>query len=165
MACAGARVVMRMNGIEQGMEKDMGTVSGTQQRAIPRKWRAVGLGWAARALASVVCVMALTVAAGCGAADSAVIVGRNVGGSTSQSTTKNAHGSGDTTGSADSSDSDDAADTSGNSMDDMTMDSNADSGNGNGQGISAGTSSDTSASPSPSSSSSSMDMDGDCCHH
>ncbi|MFR0565019.1 hypothetical protein [Bifidobacterium porcinum] len=143
----------------------MGTVSGMRQRAMSEKPRAAGLRWATRALASVVCVMALAVAAGCGSADSAVIVGRNAGGSTSQSTTKNAHGSGDTTDSADSSDSDDAADTSGNSMDDMTMGSNTDSGNGNDQGTSAGTSSDTSASPSPSSSSSSMDMDGDCCHH
>lgn len=143
----------------------MGTVSGMRQRAMPEKPRAVGLRWVTRALAAVVCVMTLTVAAGCGSADSAVIVGRNAGGSTSQSTTKNAHDSADTTDSADFSDSDDAADTSGNSMDDMTMGSNADSGNGNDQGTSAGTSSDTSASPSPSSSSSSMDMDGDCCHH
>ncbi|MGN0109869.1 MAG: hypothetical protein ACI38B_07395 [Bifidobacterium sp.] len=147
----------------------MGTASGAQQRAIPGKERAAGLGWATRALASVVCVMTLTAVAGCGATDSAVIVGGNAGGSTSQSITKDAHDSGDTADSADSSDSsdsDDAADTSGNSMDDMTMDSDADSGNGNDQGTSAGASADTSASPSPSSSSSSsMDMDGDCCHH
>lgn len=139
----------------------MTTPSQTQVRLISRDRRGLMGRWAVRITVSALCSISLATVAGCGSADSAVVLDGNAGGSTSQSATQSGHEANDAADSAsessqpeDGTDSDTAANASDSSMDNMH--------GGSGQPSSSAS---PDASASPSASSSSMDMDGDCCHH